>query len=140
MDQAAEPIPAKDPHGCGRSGQTRVPARRSLPQRPVRPMQIVMIGILAKDQPQVSLAGDQHPVQALAAGAGDPAFRDRVRRGARTGVLMIRILVAVSTASNAAVNLASRSRIKNLKPSARSPRFISRLRACWVTHSPSGEP
>ena len=50
-------------------------------------------------------AGDQHPVQALAAGAGDPAFRGRVRRGARTGVLMIRTPIAVNTASKAAVNL-----------------------------------
>ena len=31
-------------------------------------------------------ADDQHPVQALAAGAGDPPFRDRVRlRGLRAG-------------------------------------------------------
>jgi hypothetical protein len=45
----------------------------------VRPVQIVVIDVLAKDQPQVPLAGDQYPVQALTAGAGDPAFRDRVR-------------------------------------------------------------
>ena len=38
--------------------------------------------------------------------------------GACSGVLMIRMLAAVSTASNAAVCLPSRSRIKNLKPSA----------------------
>jgi hypothetical protein len=39
-----------------------------------------MVGVFIKDQPQVPLAGDQHPVQ-LAADAGDPAFRDRVRAG-----------------------------------------------------------
>ncbi|HEY2270289.1 MAG TPA: hypothetical protein VGI96_47265 [Streptosporangiaceae bacterium] len=39
-------------------------------------------------------------------------------RGARTGVLMIRIPAAVSTAPNAAVNVASRSRMRNLKLSA----------------------
>jgi len=38
--------------------------------------------------------------------------------GARTGVLIIRAPAAASTTSNAAVNLASRSRIRNLKPSA----------------------
>jgi hypothetical protein len=38
-----------------------------------------MAGVLAQDQAQVPLAGDQHPVQALAAGAADPALRDRVR-------------------------------------------------------------
>jgi hypothetical protein len=38
-----------------------------------------VVGVLAEDQPQVPFAGDQHPVQALAAGAAHPAFRDRVR-------------------------------------------------------------
>ena len=32
----------------------------------------------------------------------------------------------------------SRSRIRNRNRSARSPRSISRLRACWVTQSPVG--
>jgi len=32
-----------------------------------------------KDQAQVPLTSDQHPVQALTACAGNPAFRDRVR-------------------------------------------------------------
>jgi hypothetical protein len=38
-----------------------------------------MVGIFAKDQPEVPLAGDQHPVQALATGVGDPAPRDGIR-------------------------------------------------------------
>jgi hypothetical protein len=37
-----------------------------------------VIGVLAQDQPQVPFAGDEHPVQALAAGAGDPPLGDRV--------------------------------------------------------------
>jgi hypothetical protein len=37
-------------------------------------MRIAVIGVLAEDQPQVPFAGDQHPVQALAAGTADPAF------------------------------------------------------------------
>jgi hypothetical protein len=45
-------------------------------QRPVGPVRVVLTGVLAEDQPQVLLAGDQHPVQALAPGAGDPAFGD----------------------------------------------------------------
>jgi hypothetical protein len=36
------------------------------------------------------------------------------------------------------VNLPSRSRIKNWNRSARSPRSISRLRACWATQAPVG--
>ena len=48
---------------------------KPLMQRPMRPVRVVMTGVLAEYQPQVPLAGDQHPVQALTAGAGDPAFR-----------------------------------------------------------------
>src|SRR4051794_24077106 len=59
-------------------------------------------------------------------------------RGARIGVRMIRMSAASKTASNAAVNLLSRSRIRNRNRSARSPRSISRLRACWVTQAPCG--
>jgi hypothetical protein len=33
--------------------------------RPVRAMQVVMIGVLVKNQSRVPLAGNQHPVQAL---------------------------------------------------------------------------
>jgi hypothetical protein len=43
-------------------------------------------------------------------------------RGARTGVWMIRMSEAAKTASNAVVNLLSRSRIKNRSRSARSSR------------------
>jgi len=38
-----------------------------------------MLGVLTEDQSQVPFASDQHPVQALVAGAGDPSFSDRVR-------------------------------------------------------------
>jgi len=41
-------------------------------------MDVVVVGILAQDQPQVPFTGDQHPVQALAAGTGDPPFGNRV--------------------------------------------------------------
>jgi hypothetical protein len=36
------------------------------------------------------------------------------------------------------MNLASRSRIKNFLGRACSARTKLRLRACWVTHSPTG--
>jgi len=55
------------------------PGGRILRQRPVRPMSVVMIGVLTKDQPQVPFVGDQHLVQAVSAGAAHPALRDRVR-------------------------------------------------------------
>ena len=59
-------------------------------------------------------------------------------RGARTGVLMMRMSMAVKTASNAAVNLASRSRMRNRKRRPASSRSMSRLRACWVSQAPVG--
>jgi len=79
MDQATEPVPAQNPGVGAWGGRNRTPGRRSLLQCPVRAMQVVMVGVLAEDQPQVSLAGDQHPVQALAPGAGNPSLRDRIR-------------------------------------------------------------
>lgn len=52
MDQATEPVPAQNP-GVGAWGwRNRTPGRRSLLQRPVRAMQVVMVGVLAEDQPQ----------------------------------------------------------------------------------------
>ena len=56
-------------------------------------------------------------------------------RGARTGVLMMRTSMAVKTASNAAVNLASRSRMRNRKRLPASSRSMSRLRTCWVSQA-----
>jgi len=53
-----------------------------------------------------------HSRRALATHRSAIAFA----RGACTGVLMICRPTAVNTASNAAVNLASRSRIKNFRP------------------------
>ena len=55
--------------------------------------------------------------------------------GARTGLRMMRMSAPANTASKAVVNLLSRARVKNLNCSARSPRSIRRLRACWVTQA-----
>ena len=61
------------------AGGVHTSGGRVLLQCPVRPVDVAVIGILARDEPQVPLARDQHPVQALAKGAARPAFRDRVR-------------------------------------------------------------
>jgi hypothetical protein len=47
--------------------------------------------------------GDEDSVEELAADGTDEAFGDRVARGARTGVLVMRMSAAVSIASNAAL-------------------------------------
>ena len=64
----------KVPAGFGGRLRGKGPQQRDLAAQP-----ILLIDVLAQDQPQVPFAGDQHPVQALAAGTGNPALRDRVR-------------------------------------------------------------
>lgn len=72
--------PPQNTDVCSRSGRMRTTGKRVLLQCPVWPGRVAMVGVFIKGQPQVPLAGGQHPVQ-LAADAGDPAFRDRVRAG-----------------------------------------------------------
>jgi hypothetical protein len=59
----------------------RTPGGRVPLQYPVRPVRVVVIDVLAQGQAQVPFTGDQHLVQALAAGAGDPPLGDRIRSG-----------------------------------------------------------
>ena len=66
VDQAAEPVPPQNTHTGHFGGPMRTPGRRFLFQRPVRPMGVVVVDVLAQDHPQVPLSSDQHPVQALA--------------------------------------------------------------------------
>jgi len=81
-------------------GPMRAPGGWVLPQCLVGPVGLVVADVLAEYQPQVPFAGDQHPVQAIVAGAGNPSLRSR-SRAARTSVLMIRTLIAVNITSNA---------------------------------------
>jgi len=68
-----------------------------------------------------------------------PSARHRRSPAAgRTGVLTTRVPFPAETSSNAAVNLLSRSRIKNLNRPARSPTSITRFRVCWVVQAPAG--
>ena len=80
VDEAAEPVTAYNAHTGHAARQMSASCGRVLLQRPVRPMTVVVIDVLAQDQPQMPLAGDQHPVQALTAGTSNPPFRDRVGR------------------------------------------------------------
>jgi hypothetical protein len=78
-DQAAEPVAPHHPDIRAYCGRMRASSGRFVLQRPVRPMKVAMVYVLAEDQQQVPLAGDQHPVQAFAAGTGDPASGYSVR-------------------------------------------------------------
>jgi hypothetical protein len=55
------------------------PAGRGLLRGPVRPVRVEVIDVLAEDQPQMPLTGDQHLVQALPSRAGNTALSDSVR-------------------------------------------------------------
>jgi hypothetical protein len=56
VDQAAEPVPPQNSDTCACCGRILAPGGRILVQRPVRPTRIVVIGVLAEDQPQVPFA------------------------------------------------------------------------------------
>lgn len=58
--------------------------------------------------------------------------------GLRGGIFTTSIPAPESTESNASVNCPALSRTRNWKSTARSPRSISRFRACWTVQGPSG--
>ena len=51
MDQPAEPVPAQNTHTGHPDGRLRATGGRMLLQRPVRPVSVVVTGVLAGDQP-----------------------------------------------------------------------------------------
>ena len=84
-------------------------------------------------------AGDEHPVGALGPYRADEALGDRRSSwvpGARLS--SVAIPIEANTASNAAVNFASRSRIRWVNRHPASSSSPARLRASWVAHWPVG--
>jgi hypothetical protein len=90
-------------------------------------VEVVFVG--GQDGGRVVLVHDEGAVEEFAADAADEPSAIAFARGARTGVLITWMLVAVKTASNVVVNLASRSRIRNRKFLPASSRSRVRLRA-----------
>jgi hypothetical protein len=72
VDQATEPVTSSDADVVvrGRGGDLAV--GWSLAEGPVRAVGVVVIGVFAEDVVEVSSAGDEDAVGALAPGAGDP--------------------------------------------------------------------
>jgi hypothetical protein len=92
-----------------------------------------------EDGEGMSLVVDQQPVGALFADAANEPFRVAVRPGCPGRDLdHVESFSEVNTASKAAVNLVSRSRIRKRKEVIRSPRSIRRLRAAWVVQAAVG--
>jgi hypothetical protein len=98
--------------------------------RLVRPMIVVMPGVGPHHRPQMGFVVDQHPVRARGPYGAHPPFRIANRPGHPRRVFTTRAPSLAKTSSNAAVNLASRSRMRNRKDPIRSARSMPRLRAC----------
>src|ERR1017187_1986319 len=99
---------------------------------------VVMLRVLGQDLAKVLFAMDQQVVEHSRRSVLTYRSAKEFAWGDRTGVLMIRMPFPAKTSSNIGVNLLSRSRIRNLKRPARSPRSMSRLRACCAVHAPVG--
>ena len=79
----------------------------------MRAVFVVVAEVFGEHRGEVPLAGDQDAVGALAAGGSTQRSAIAFARGACGGVRSTSIPAAVNTASKAAVNFASRSRMRN---------------------------
>ena len=113
------------------------PRGEACPEAAVRTMIIVVTLEVAQHGSGVAFVVDQEPVEEFAADRPTKRSAIAFALGARTGVLMIRMSMAVNTASKAAVNLLSRSRMRNRKRRSASSKSMTRLRACGH-HAPVG--
>jgi hypothetical protein len=118
----------------------RVIERRELSAPLVGAMGVEVPSVGAKDCLGVAAVVDQNAVEAFLANGADEALRVRVTvRAARRDLQHTDVFTSLSmTASNAAVNFASRPRIRCVNRPAWSPNCHISWRACWVTHSPVG--
>jgi hypothetical protein len=112
--------------------------RRHLAQGTVRAMHVVMVGVFG--QHRLHCRPPTMSNRSSTSRRTVPTHRsaEAFARGARTGVRSTSIASPAKTASNAAVNFISRSRIKNRTQPRSSPDSMSRFRACWATRSPTG--
>ena len=98
------------------------PGGRALLQRPMWPVRVVVIDVLAENEPEMPLARDQHLIQASRRALPTQRSAIAFARGARTGALMIRMPAAVNTASNAAVTSSAPSNRPGISSSSMPPR------------------
>jgi hypothetical protein len=120
VDQAAEPVASSDADGVARGRGGDLAVGCSLTEGPVRPVGVVVIDVFAEGVVEMSPAGDEDAIGALAPGAGDPALAD----GVRARRLDRRLDDAHAGGGEYCVErvgvLASRSLIRNFRPPARS--------------------
>src|SRR6266581_5247393 len=137
VDEAAEDALAPDPLLGEVGGGVVGPGRAELAAA-VGSSSVVAGLVLGKDAAQVAFAEDEHPVGDLGPGGEHEPFGVGVRARTPGGIFTASMPVLARTASKDAANCPARSRMRYRKSAARSPRTISRLRACWVVRGPPG--
>ena len=79
VDQAAEQVASSDADVVAWGREMGAAVGWLLAEGPVRPVGVVVIDVFAEDVVEMSPAGDEDAVGALAPRAGDPPLADRVR-------------------------------------------------------------
>ena len=100
-------------------------------------VRVVVLDVLGEHSFQMAAPEDEHPIEALAPEGTDHPLAD--------GIGLRRLDWGLDDPGSfrcehsvEAVNLVSRSRMRNLTAFTWSARFIERLRACWVTQPATG--
>jgi hypothetical protein len=96
----------------------------------MRPVGVVVPDVLMDDDFEMLTTEDEHPVQTFTPAVPTNRSAKALARGALTGVRMIRTPSALRTSSKLAVNLASRSRIRNLTDCVRWDSSKLKFLAC----------
>jgi len=122
----------------GRAGRCLSWGWGQLAEGVMRPGRVAVHQALGQHPAQVLLVDDQQPAEEFPAQGADGRFADRVRSGACGALARVLVSSAVNTTSKEPVNWPARSLIRTLTVAVRWPRSISRLRAAWVVHAPSG--
>jgi len=79
VEEAAEPVVSSNADAVVSRRDVGSAVGRALAEGAVRPVGVVVIDVFAEDVVQMSPAGDEDAVGALAPRAGDPPLADRVR-------------------------------------------------------------
>jgi hypothetical protein len=112
--------------------------RGQLTQGPVRPVAVVVGHVLGQDVFEISTAEDEHPVEALTTNRPDEPLGECIDPRCSDRYADDPDASALKTSSKLEVNLASRSRMRNLTGWTRSTTAMVRFLACWTIQDPVG--
>ena len=137
VDHAAEYLPA--PHWRTKRHDDRL-VMIGWPLLPglMRSVIVVMPGVGAQYYAEMTFTIDQHPVRALNPYRPYPAFGILVRPGRLRSNLHDPDALTSEDIIEHAAELGVAIRMRNRKKPIRPARSITRLRACWAVHAPSG--